>query len=80
MNTNINQDQIDYYQRNGFLLLDTFLDDMELNRLRNSVSMSIEQMGKRKLAGRGKEMWDGDEYRSLIFIDERPTLENPKIL
>ena len=43
MNTKVTQDQVDYYQRNGFLLLDEFLTADELERLRIAVTAGVEQ-------------------------------------
>lgn len=68
MNTEVTQDQIDYYQLNGFLLLDEFLTADELERLRIAVTAGVGQMGKQKLAGEGREMVEGDEYYDRVFL------------
>ena len=69
MNTNLIQEQIDTYQRNGCLILDEFLTEGELNEMRAAVTEGVAQMGKQKVAGDGNiEMVEEDTYYDRVFL------------
>lgn len=68
MKTSISQKQIDKYRRDGALILGEFLTANELENVRRAVTTSVEQMGKQKVAGEGKDMVEGDDYYDRIFV------------
>ncbi len=51
MNTDLQQHQIDAYQKDGCLVLHDFLTADELSDLRGAVMAGVEQMGLQKIAG-----------------------------
>lgn len=66
MNTLLSPEQIATYQENGFIVIDNFLTDNELQQWRTYVDEAIEQRADRKLAdGR---MRDGDAYYDKVFV------------
>ncbi len=48
MNFNLTQQQIQSYQENGFLLVENFLNEMELAFWRESVTQAIHERGGKK--------------------------------
>ena len=65
MNHAITQDQIDFYQENGYVIIDDFLNADELEEWRESVGEAAANRGKRKLAdGR---MMETDSYNARVF-------------
>jgi len=69
MNTHVTQKQIDSYQRDGFLILDEFLTQDEVDELIDAVSEAVAQMGKQKVAGDGnKDLVEGDSYYDKVFL------------
>lgn len=69
MNTNLTQDQIDQYQRDGALIYRGLLDQTEVEKLLESISAAIEAMGTNKVAGNA-DFGDagGEDYYSNVFI------------
>ena len=66
MNTDLSPQQIQSYRDNGFVVIDDFLTDDELELWRKYVDEAIEQREDRKLAdGRMK---DGDAYYDKVFV------------
>lgn len=66
MNTDLSPEQVASYQENGFIVIDDFLTDDELQHWRTYVDEAIEQRADRKLAdGR---MRDGDAYYDKVFV------------
>ena len=51
MKTDLTQEQIDAYQRDGCLIVKEFLTTQELDELISAVSECVKQMGKWKVAG-----------------------------
>ena len=70
MKTELRQEQIDSYQREGWIIVEDFLDAAELQELCDGVEESVGQMGSRKITGKGNEMIvDGrDEYYDRVFL------------
>ena len=70
MKTELKQEQIDFYQREGWIIVEDFLDAAELQELCDGVEESVRQMGNRKITGKGNEMIvDGrDEYYDRVFL------------
>lgn len=85
MNSNITQEQVDYYQENGFVVLEDFLDPEELETWREAVSGAVADRKQRKLAAAGiaedDERWTaGESYYDYVFV-QRINLwqDNPKV-
>lgn len=68
MNTNITQEQIDQYRRDGFVAHRNFLSAEEVTALKNAVLATIEEMGKRKVAEGNENLKEGDDaYYDKVF-------------
>lgn len=66
MKTQLSTEQIESYREDGFVVIDDFLTDAELEVWRTAVDEAIEQRADRKLAdGRMK---DGDKYYDKVFV------------
>ena len=69
MKTDLTQEQIDAYRRDGCLVYKEFLTGGELNKLIAAVSESVEQLGKCKVGGNKEEkIMEGDEYYDRVFF------------
>lgn len=67
MNTNLTSDQIKQYSEQGFLKVAGFLSSDEVTELKAAVLAAVASMGKRKVAGGGAEMTEGDGYYDRVF-------------
>ncbi|MFD0793115.1 phytanoyl-CoA dioxygenase family protein [Mucilaginibacter litoreus] len=73
MNTSINQAQIDFYQENGFVVIEDFLDPEELDQWRDTVMKAIAQRKGLKIPGKAGKVGEDDginndaEYFSKVF-------------
>ncbi len=65
MNTQITAAQIQFYQDNGYVVLDEFLDEAELALWRQYVGEAVAQRGKRKLAD--GSLLEEDNYYARVF-------------
>ena len=65
MNDKITDEQIAFYQQNGFVAIDDFLDADELEIWRRHVDEAVARRGKRKLAD-GSAM-EEDNYYARVF-------------
>ena len=70
MNTELSQEQIEFYRENGFVVIDDFLTPEELEVWRDAVDEAVAARGKSKLAKReGDAQWEeGDEYYDRVFV------------
>ena len=72
MNTKINDNQIENYQENGFLIYDAFLNKNEIMDLKKEIDNAIKEMGANKIAGREKsqrfEDKKGDNYNETVYL------------
>lgn len=57
MKTQLTQTQIDTYQTNGFLVIEDFLSQQELEQLRTAVGEAVAEMGNHRLTG-GDSKWE----------------------
>jgi phytanoyl-CoA hydroxylase len=66
MRYQVTQEQIDQYQRDGFIVIENFLDPQELERWRNDVDEAIEQ----RLATENATLTnkDSEEYYRSVFL------------
>ena len=67
MNTRTTPQQIEAYQRDGFLAVMDFLNPAELAELREAVAEAVAQMGNRKLSVGNDDMKDADDYYDKVF-------------
>lgn len=67
MNTTLARDQIAFYRDNGFVHHPGFLSPEEVAELKESVLGAVTSMGKKKVAGGGKEWEEDDGYYSKVF-------------
>jgi phytanoyl-CoA hydroxylase len=67
MNTSLSKEQIDNYQADGFLHVPDFLSPSEVAELKAAVLEAVESLGKRKVAGEGKDWDEGDGYYDKVF-------------
>ena len=70
MRTDLKQDQIDFYQDNGFIIIHDFLNDDELKLWSEAVDEAVKSRGKTKLVNGDKNShWqDGENYYDKVFI------------
>jgi len=69
MNTQITEQQIAFYQENGFLILRNFLASHEVEEIIAAVSEAVGQMGKQKVAGEGnKDLVEGESFYDKVFL------------
>lgn len=67
MKAEVNESQIEDYRQNGFLILREFLEAAEVAELRRAVLEAIETMGRRRIAGEGADLVDGDAYFHRVY-------------
>jgi ectoine hydroxylase-related dioxygenase (phytanoyl-CoA dioxygenase family) len=67
MNTKVTPQQIETYQRDGFLAIERFLDEAELAELRQAVDEAVRSMGTRKVSVGRDDMKDADDYYDRVF-------------
>lgn len=73
MNTNITTSQVDFYQTNGFLIIEDFLSPIELENWRNVISQAIADRKGQKIPGKPGKIGEADginndsEYHSKVF-------------
>lgn len=73
MNASLNQEQIDFYQQNGYLVIEDFLGAEELAHWRNSVSEAITERKGIKIPGKSVMLGESDginedaAYYSKVF-------------
>jgi len=67
MNTKVTPQQIEAYQRDGFLPIERFLTEAELAELRAAVDEAVASMGNRKVSAGLDAMKDADDYYDRVF-------------
>ncbi|MFD0763254.1 phytanoyl-CoA dioxygenase family protein [Mucilaginibacter lutimaris] len=73
MNTSVSQSQIDYYQENGFVVIEDFLTPDELNYWRETVMNAIANRAGQKIPGKAGKVGEDDginndaDYFSKVF-------------
>ena len=67
MKTQLTEEQIASYRRDGFVAQPGFLSAEEVDELKQAVLESVSGMGKKKVAGGGKDMEADDSYYSNVF-------------
>lgn len=70
MNTDLTQSQIEHYREQGFVVIDDFLTQDELETWREAVDEAVAQRGRLKLVRQEgeKERLEGDTYYDKVFI------------
>jgi phytanoyl-CoA hydroxylase len=73
MQSNLTQQQLNFYRENGYLLVENFLDAAELDLWREAVTAAIEERGGRKLPGSNAKTGEDDginkesDYYGKVF-------------
>ncbi|MDB5110612.1 MAG: phytanoyl-CoA dioxygenase [Mucilaginibacter sp.] len=73
MNTSVSQSQIDYYQENGFVVIEDFLTPDELDYWRETVMSAISNRAGQKIPGKAGKVGEDDginndaDYFSKVF-------------
>lgn len=73
MNTSVSQSQIDYYQQNGFVIIEDFLTPDELDHWRQTVMSAISNRAGQKIPGKAGKVGEDDgintdaDYFSKVF-------------
>jgi ectoine hydroxylase-related dioxygenase (phytanoyl-CoA dioxygenase family) len=67
MNTELSAEELRRYKTDGFLFHPRFLSPEEVAELKAAVLDAVEAMGKRKVAGGGAEMEEGESYYDKVF-------------
>lgn len=73
MNTAISQDQIDFYQKNGYIIIEDFLNSKELGEWRAAVEAALAERNGQKMPGKAAKISENDginndaEYFSKVF-------------
>lgn len=67
MRTSLSAEEIASYRDNGFLVCRQFLDSGEIATLKGSILEAIETMGRRKIAGAGADLMEGEDYYDRVY-------------
>ncbi len=67
MRTRLACEEIERYRRDGFLYYPNFLDASEETELRQAMLDAISTMGKRKIAGKGANLMEGNSNYDRVF-------------
>jgi len=67
MKTTLTSEQIASYQQNGFVPHPGFLSTEEVAELKEAVLTTVAAMGKKKVAGGGADLQEGDSYYDKVF-------------
>jgi phytanoyl-CoA hydroxylase len=60
MNYSLTKQQINFYQTNGYLLIENFLNEAELSFWREAVTEAIQQRGGKKMPGSDAKVGEDD--------------------
>jgi len=67
MKTTLTPQQIDSYRKDGFLHHPGFLTASEVAELKTALLEAVATMGKRKIAGGGADLMEGENYYDKVF-------------
>lgn len=67
MKTQLTAEQIANYQRDGFVAQRGFLNGDEVAELKAAVLECVTRLGKRKVAGGGADLVEGDDFYDRVF-------------
>jgi ectoine hydroxylase-related dioxygenase (phytanoyl-CoA dioxygenase family) len=67
MNHTISQEQINFYQQNGYIVIEDFLSAEELAHWRSAVTEAVEKRAGYKLPGKAKVYGEGDDKDKDYF-------------
>ena len=69
MNTELTEEQIAAYRRDGFLVVREFLSPAERAELLAGIEQAVRQLGSYKLGGARQEKWlEGDSFYDRVFL------------
>ncbi|HRA66364.1 MAG TPA: phytanoyl-CoA dioxygenase family protein, partial [Caldilinea sp.] len=77
MNTNISHEEVDFYRKNGYVVMHDFLSQEELQEWRDAVTDAVAERGQQRILG---QMGKPNEYYENVFV-QRVNLwqDNPKV-
>ncbi len=67
MKTQLTYEQMAAYRENGFVFHPEFLSPEEVVDLKTAVLQAVESMGRKKVAGGGRDMEEGDTHYDKVF-------------
>lgn len=73
MNTAITSTQVEFYQKNGYVIIEDFLSDKELEQWREAVTQAVEERKGQKIPGKEGQVGEDDginedaEYFAKVF-------------
>jgi ectoine hydroxylase-related dioxygenase (phytanoyl-CoA dioxygenase family) len=67
LRTELSNDQVRRYRRDGFLHYPEFLSRAEVSELKTAVLEAIPKLGRRKVAGDGADFEEGDDFYDRVF-------------
>jgi len=69
MNSELSQEQVAYYQENGFIVIDDFLTADELERWRDGVDEAVTERGRTRIPGQpGSDVAEEEGYYDKVFV------------
>jgi ectoine hydroxylase-related dioxygenase (phytanoyl-CoA dioxygenase family) len=77
MNTNISHEEVEFYRKNGYVVMHDFLSQEELQEWRDAVTDAVTDRGQQRILG---QMGKPNEYYENVFV-QRVNLwqDNPKV-
>src|SRR6185503_992059 len=67
MNTTLSQEQVSFYQANGFIVIDDFLTPRELEQWREAIDEAVRGRGKRRMPDKEWQV-DEESYYNNVFV------------
>lgn len=67
MKSQLSSDQLQQYQRDGFVHISGLLDPAEIDELKQAVLDTVTELGERRLAGTDEQKIAGDDYYNKVF-------------
>ncbi len=68
MRTELTQQQIGFYQENGFVIIEDFLTADELETWREAVDTAVANRGQRRILTREDDIRSDDDYYNSVFV------------
>jgi hypothetical protein len=65
MHCELTKHQIDFYQANGYLLIEKFLNEAELSFWQEAVTEAIQQRGGKKMPGSDAKVGEDDGIKHI---------------
>ncbi|MBE2237990.1 MAG: phytanoyl-CoA dioxygenase family protein, partial [Caldilineaceae bacterium] len=65
MNTNISHEEVEFYRKNGYVVMHDFLSQEELQEWRDAVTDAVTDRGQQRILG---QMGKPNEYYENVFV------------